>query len=180
MAAMAQVSDFKPYTGDDDLTRADKSASRASLASADEAYSQAILLTCAAFTRLSSGCRHFHSGQPVKQCAASQAIPDLDEYTKEPPPLPPHLRHIILNKAPPVTDACALPTPHHVALALKGYEILSRSCSRAPPVGDTRDDGYFIVVKRRAPYATHDTSSSRHRLEKLKRPPSATRATVTL
>ena len=116
MTAMAQVSDFKPYTGDDDLTRADKSASRASLASADEAYSQAILLTCAAFTRLSSGCRHFHSGQPVKQCAASQAIPDLDEYTKEPPPLPPHLRHIILNKAPPVTDACALPTPHHVAL----------------------------------------------------------------
>lgn len=25
-------------------------------------------------------------------------IPDVDEYTKEPPPLPPHLRHIILNK----------------------------------------------------------------------------------
>jgi hypothetical protein len=25
-------------------------------------------------------------------------IPDIDEYTKEPPPLPPHLRHIILNK----------------------------------------------------------------------------------
>ena len=24
-----------------------------------------------------------------------------DEYTKDPPPLPPHLRHIILNKAPP-------------------------------------------------------------------------------
>jgi hypothetical protein len=28
----------------------------------------------------------------------SQIIPDLDEYTKEPPALPPHLRHIILNK----------------------------------------------------------------------------------
>ena len=27
-----------------------------------------------------------------------QVIPDMDEYTKEPPALPPHLRHIILNK----------------------------------------------------------------------------------
>ena len=27
-----------------------------------------------------------------------QVIPDVDEYTKEPPALPPHLRHIILNK----------------------------------------------------------------------------------
>lgn len=25
-------------------------------------------------------------------------MPDIDDYTKEPPPLPPHLRHIILNK----------------------------------------------------------------------------------
>jgi hypothetical protein len=30
--------------------------------------------------------------------AFSQVRPELDEYTKEPPPLPPHLRHIILNK----------------------------------------------------------------------------------
>ena len=28
----------------------------------------------------------------------SRYIPEIDEYTKEPPPLPPHLRHIILNK----------------------------------------------------------------------------------
>ena len=48
--------------------------------------------------------------------AYTQSIPDLDEYSKEPPPLPPHLRHIILNKAPVVSDACALPVPHHVAL----------------------------------------------------------------
>lgn len=27
-----------------------------------------------------------------------QVIPELVEYTKEPPALPPHLRHIILNK----------------------------------------------------------------------------------
>lgn len=43
-------------------------------------------------------------------------IPDLDEYTKDPQPLPPHLRHIILNKAPPQGDASALPVPQHVAL----------------------------------------------------------------
>jgi 5'-AMP-activated protein kinase regulatory beta subunit len=28
----------------------------------------------------------------------SRYIPEIDEYTKEPPPLPPQLRHIILNK----------------------------------------------------------------------------------
>jgi len=43
-------------------------------------------------------------------------IPDLDEYTKDPPPLPPHLRHIILNKPPPQGDPNALPVPQHVAL----------------------------------------------------------------
>ncbi|KAL3775300.1 hypothetical protein ACHAW5_005473 [Stephanodiscus triporus] len=44
------------------------------------------------------------------------AMPDLDEYTKEPPPLPPHLRHIILNKPPQLQDTAALPVPQHVAL----------------------------------------------------------------
>lgn len=43
-------------------------------------------------------------------------IPDIDEYTKEPPPLPPHLRHIILNKNPPSVDTRLLPVPQHVAL----------------------------------------------------------------
>ena len=46
----------------------------------------------------------------------TREIPDLDEYTKDPPPLPPHLRHIILNKAPPTADPNALPVPQHVAL----------------------------------------------------------------
>eukprot|EP00563_Minutocellus_polymorphus_P011449 CAMPEP_0181066068 /NCGR_PEP_ID=MMETSP1070-20121207/25105_1 /TAXON_ID=265543 /ORGANISM="Minutocellus polymorphus, Strain NH13" /LENGTH=384 /DNA_ID=CAMNT_0023146561 /DNA_START=343 /DNA_END=1497 /DNA_ORIENTATION=+ len=46
----------------------------------------------------------------------TQAVPDLDEYTKEPPPLPPHLRHIILNKPPQLQDTAALPVPQHVAL----------------------------------------------------------------
>ena len=46
----------------------------------------------------------------------TREIPDLDEYTKDPPPLPPHLRHNILNKAPPSGDPNALPVPQHVAL----------------------------------------------------------------
>lgn len=46
----------------------------------------------------------------------SQCTPDLDEYTKEPPPLPPHLRYIILNKPPPANDPSALAVPRHVAL----------------------------------------------------------------
>jgi 5'-AMP-activated protein kinase regulatory beta subunit len=43
-------------------------------------------------------------------------VPDFDEYTKEPPPLPPHLRHIILNKPAQLQDTAALPVPQHVAL----------------------------------------------------------------
>ncbi len=43
-------------------------------------------------------------------------MPDLDDYTKDPPPLPPHLRHIILNKPPQLSDTAALPVPQHVAL----------------------------------------------------------------
>ncbi|TYZ67209.1 hypothetical protein PybrP1_001394, partial [[Pythium] brassicae (nom. inval.)] len=48
--------------------------------------------------------------------AYGRFIPDIDEYTKEPPPLPPHLRHIILNKTPPTVDSRLLPVPQHVAL----------------------------------------------------------------
>ena len=46
----------------------------------------------------------------------SHNMPDVDDYTKEPPPLPPHLRHIILNKPPQLQDTAALPVPQHVAL----------------------------------------------------------------
>ncbi|GAX16348.1 5'-AMP-activated protein kinase, regulatory beta subunit [Fistulifera solaris] len=46
----------------------------------------------------------------------SNLMPDVDDYTKEPPPLPPHLRHIILNKPPQLQDTAALPVPQHVAL----------------------------------------------------------------
>lgn len=55
-----------------------------------------------------------------KQEAADQLygrfMPDIEDYTKEPPPLPPHLRHIILNKIPPTIDVRLLPVPQHVAL----------------------------------------------------------------
>ena len=47
-----------------------------------------------------------------------QVIPDLDDYTKEPPGLPPHLRHIILNKSSPTMDPLALPNPQTVSLNL--------------------------------------------------------------
>ena len=46
----------------------------------------------------------------------SNNMPDVYDYTKEPPPLPPHLRHIILNKPPQLTDTAKLPVPQHVAL----------------------------------------------------------------
>lgn len=46
----------------------------------------------------------------------SHNTPDVYDYTKEPPPLPPHLRHIILNKPPQLQDTAALPVPQHVAL----------------------------------------------------------------
>jgi 5'-AMP-activated protein kinase regulatory beta subunit len=46
----------------------------------------------------------------------SHIMPDLDDYTKEPPPLPPHLHHIILKKTPQLQDTAALPVPQHVAL----------------------------------------------------------------
>lgn len=46
----------------------------------------------------------------------SQVIPDIDEYTKEPLPLPPHLRHIILNKHVPSENPLALPVPQLVSL----------------------------------------------------------------
>ncbi len=45
----------------------------------------------------------------------SQHIPDLDGYTKEPPPLPPHLRHILLNHEDPL-EASDMPDPQHVTL----------------------------------------------------------------
>ena len=54
--------------------------------------------------------------QKIPESDFSNIIPDLDEYTKEPPLLPPHLRQIILNKPTPSADPLALPVPHTVTL----------------------------------------------------------------
>ena len=44
-------------------------------------------------------------------------VPDEDEYTKEPPLLPPQLRSIVLNSgSPDPWDPCQLPPPNHVTL----------------------------------------------------------------
>lgn len=62
--------------------------------------------------------RFFYKSKERKIAAEEyrQHIPELEEYTKEPPALPPHLRHIILNKPPPTPDLLSLPVPQHVAL----------------------------------------------------------------
>lgn len=52
----------------------------------------------------------------VPESDFKQRIPELDEYTKEPPALPPHLRHIILNKPSPNIDPLGLPVPQYVSL----------------------------------------------------------------
>mmetsp|Transcript_56822 Transcript_56822/g.112227 ORF Transcript_56822/g.112227 Transcript_56822/m.112227 type:complete len:157 (-) Transcript_56822:312-782(-) len=57
-----------------------------------------------------------NAGQDCNDDIFTRTRPELDEYTKEPPPLPPHLRHIILNKVPQVNDSAALMVPQHVAL----------------------------------------------------------------
>jgi len=60
---------------------------------------------------------HHHHNKPDQDGEVfSHNMPDVDDYTKEPPPLPPHLRHIILNKPPQLQDTAALPVPQHVAL----------------------------------------------------------------
>ena len=42
--------------------------------------------------------RFFNLERKIPDEEYRKIIPDLEEYTKEPPSLPPHLRHIILNK----------------------------------------------------------------------------------
>jgi 5'-AMP-activated protein kinase, regulatory beta subunit len=103
------VTDFKPYTGDREFEK-EKAAAEygyvgeeiplGDTTSGDESDDDIDL-----------------ANRPDKDGEVfSQTMPDMDEYTKEPPPLPPHLRHIILNKPPQLQDTAALPVPQHVAL----------------------------------------------------------------
>ena len=65
-----------------------------------------------------------------------QLIPDLDEYTVEPAPLPPHLRHIILNQHLQDKSPEAMPIPQHVTLnhlyctAMKGGLVVLSTTQR--------------------------------------------------
>lgn len=92
------VTAFKPYTGDKDFEKEKAAAEYGFLEDAlDEAAEE--------------------PGGPDKDGEVfSHNMPDVYDYTKEPPPLPPHLRHIILNKPPQLQDTAALPVPQHVAL----------------------------------------------------------------
>mmetsp|Transcript_15282 Transcript_15282/g.18604 ORF Transcript_15282/g.18604 Transcript_15282/m.18604 type:complete len:388 (-) Transcript_15282:239-1402(-) len=117
------VTDFKAYTGDKDFEREKVAAyyaqSRADTTSSHQDGSDAV-------SNNSEG--NDKDGASTTPTTTSTGftdpdgevfthnMPDLDEYTKDPPPLPPHLRHIILNKPPQLTDTAALPVPQHVAL----------------------------------------------------------------
>eukprot|EP01035_Chromulina_nebulosa_P020467 gene20467-26557_t len=54
--------------------------------------------------------------QKISDSEFHQYFPDIDDYTKEPPSLPPHLRHIILNKGSLTNDPLSLPVPQYVSL----------------------------------------------------------------
>ena len=119
------VTDFKPYTGDRDFERERQAAEcgtsslvpphptpgqpRPTPEQEAEAAEQAAAAAAAAAEK--HGPDKDADGE-----AFTTTVPDLDDYTKEPPPLPPHLRHIILNKPPQLQDTAALPVPQHVAL----------------------------------------------------------------
>ena len=124
------VTDFKPYTGDKEFEN-ERHADHCSRAAADAAAAARAGSTSAT---TSGGSMHSDSVDDASSTGSKKgskgkggiadadgevyghSMPDLDEYTKEPPPLPPHLRHIILNKPPQLQDTAALPVPQHVAL----------------------------------------------------------------
>jgi len=97
------VTDFKPYTGDREFEKEKAAAEYGFIAEEEDAS--------ATEAKDGDGTGPDRDGEIF-----SQTMPDMDEYTKEPPPLPPHLRHIILNKPPQLQDTAALPVPQHVAL----------------------------------------------------------------
>lgn len=100
------VTDFKAYTGDKEFEKERAAADYNSCCKSDRSTADGEESAGSGKGRIkdSEGEVYGHS------------MPDLDEYTKEPPPLPPHLRHIILNKPPQLQDTAALPVPQHVAL----------------------------------------------------------------
>ncbi|KAL7573787.1 hypothetical protein ACA910_007816 [Epithemia clementina (nom. ined.)] len=129
------VTDFKPYRGDRDFEKEKAAADYgASAEDGDKtggggvpgsgAVSGAGVVGGGGTTAASGGdvdgdlvAVKGEKGKPDRDGEVySHTMPDVDDYTKEPPPLPPHLRHIILNKPPQLQDTAALPVPQHVAL----------------------------------------------------------------
>lgn len=74
------VSEFVPYVGDDKFF----AKSKGSLLHVNVNWVSLLLF--------------YILEQKIPEEEYKKVIPDLEEYTKEPPSLPPHLRHIILNK----------------------------------------------------------------------------------
>lgn len=101
------VTDFKAYTGDREFEK-EKAAAEYGYVGGEEPEAEKSGDSDGSDTM---GNRPDKDGEVF-----SHNMPDLDDYTKEPPPLPPHLRHIILNKPPQLQDTAALPVPQHVAL----------------------------------------------------------------
>jgi len=108
------VTDFKAYTGDREFEK-EKAAAEYGFV-ADEEETSPDSTTSGSEAKDSDGSSNLKTGPDKDGEVFSQTMPDMDEYTKEPPPLPPHLRHIILNKPPQLQDTAALPVPQHVAL----------------------------------------------------------------
>lgn len=102
------VTDFKAYTGDREFEK--------EKAAAEYGYIAGTEADTTDNTAESDGSDTMGNRPDKDGEVFSHTMPDLDDYTKEPPPLPPHLRHIILNKPPQLQDTAALPVPQHVAL----------------------------------------------------------------
>lgn len=105
------VTDFKAYTGDKDFEKEKAAAEYGIYGTANEQNEVGEAQGGEESDSKDAANKPDRDGEIF-----SQNMPDLDEYTKEPPPLPPHLRHIILNKPPQLQDTAALPVPQHVAL----------------------------------------------------------------
>lgn len=114
------VTDFKPYMGDKNFEQEKSAAYYAQPSTAHTATSSSSAKGYGHHGDDGGGMDKSSSHGAVTDDpdgeVFSTEIPDLDEYTKDPPPLPPHLRHIILNKPPQLQDTAALPVPQHVAL----------------------------------------------------------------
>ena len=114
------VTDFKPYTGDKSFETEKTAAYYAHNGSAGGKVTHGHMNDNAMNDDDMGGTMTSADAQGGLQDPDGETfthtMPDLDEYTKDPPPLPPHLRHIILNKPPQLQDTAALPVPQHVAL----------------------------------------------------------------